>query len=103
MLCLSDYDCETLCRILTVLGSTASLLPSAVISTLIGEIDHIRDCLHSSVLNVPWRSNKKLTLFQSQLKQLVSLYIVNRHPRDRKIVCLGEVFAYGRFNITVPV
>ena len=32
----SDYDCETVCRILAVLGSTASLLPSDAVSTLIG-------------------------------------------------------------------
>jgi len=50
MLGLSDYDWETLCRILMVLGSTASLLPSAVITTIKGKIDHIKDCLHSSVL-----------------------------------------------------
>jgi len=38
MLCLSDYDWETLCRILTVLGSTASLLSPAVMSNLKGKI-----------------------------------------------------------------
>lgn len=32
----SDYDCETVCRILAVLGSTAPLLPSDAVSTLIG-------------------------------------------------------------------
>jgi len=59
MLGLPDYDWETLCRILTVLGSTASLLPSAVISTIKGKIDHIKDCLHSSMLWCLQRSNKK--------------------------------------------
>ena len=32
----SDYDCETVCRIVAVLGSTAPLLPSDAVSTLIG-------------------------------------------------------------------
>ena len=32
----SDYDCETVCRILAVLGSNAPLLPSDAVSTLIG-------------------------------------------------------------------
>jgi len=59
MLCLPDYDWETLCRILTVLGSTVSLLPPAVIRTLKGKIYHIKDCLCSSVLWFLKRSNKK--------------------------------------------
>lgn len=32
-----------------MLGSTASLLPPGVISTLKGKIDHFSDCLRSSV------------------------------------------------------
>ena len=32
-----DYDCETLSRILAVLGSTASVLSPTVVSTLIGK------------------------------------------------------------------
>ena len=59
MLGLSDYDWETLCRILMVLGSTASLLPSAVISTIKGKTDDIKDCLHSSMLWFLKRSNKR--------------------------------------------
>ncbi|KAJ7392206.1 Condensin-2 complex subunit D3 [Desmophyllum pertusum] len=35
---LKEYDFETLCRILAVLGSTAPLLPSAVVSTLIADL-----------------------------------------------------------------
>ncbi|KAM7435860.1 Condensin-2 complex subunit D3 [Porites harrisoni] len=35
---LKDYDCETVCRILAVLGSTAPLLPSDAVSTLIGDL-----------------------------------------------------------------
>ena len=67
MLCLPDYDWETLCRILTVLGSTASLLPSAVIRTLKGKTGHSEDCLPSSVLWSLKRSSKKYTVKKDYL------------------------------------